>query len=267
MGNKIAGGAQLDTDKASPFLSQFAVFSDISIDEAKKLAENIFADDKDKEKDLTWSKYFHLLEAQLEVNRQRNDDCMRKFIHPATMNYVVTEKRKLKGKNLQFDQVSETNVKYTKNDYYTDDSASESSDIGGGYDEEKSVNKKDTNQVSKKLFTDDENTEVIHPAFIGNSWDSVENYERHKKSKIAERELRCRRAVEIARKFRTDAVDQMEKRIQIQQSQREKKMNDITNKFEKETNEIRLQYSRDSAGASNDLVSMMKVIYLHSNHT
>lgn len=257
MGNKVSSINQIDARSSSPVLRKYKLQADISIDEAAKIVEELHTGDENSNI-LTWNKYFSLLEKQLEVNRQKNEQCMRKFAHPSTLNYVAREKRPIRPKS--DNNIAEEIELYSRNDYYTDDSASEASTDHHTSLDGSAI--KIVNNKTRIIFRDDETTEIIHPAFLGNSWESVEEFETRRGAKIVDREERCRRAVEIARKFRTDAVEQLQKRIMIQRTQREKKMSDIASKFDKETNDLRTQFERDIVGANNDFIMMMKVCSL-----
>ena len=271
MGNQNSVSAnQESAGSISSTLTQFSVVSDIPIDQARQLCQDLLAQSESGE--LSWSFYFNLLQKQMDRNKKRNNDLIRKFVHPATLNYVVREKRKSTSESLS----SLTNLQkensvssYTKADYFTDDSASESSEPRA-FEEAKSTKSKETLGGDRQEFASDESSEIVHPAFIGNVWESFKTAEERKVLKRSEKEERCKRAVDIARKFRTDAVEQMEKRIGVQRSQREKKMHDMTTKFDREVAELQSQLMKDSIGASPDLLVMMQVsifIYLCLNYS
>lgn len=209
---------------------------------------------KASDNSLSWRLFYRTLETLSFDAKLNNEAILEKFAHPATMSYVLIRDKSLTtAKN---EVVGLTAQVSKKSDYFTDDSASESSEL---YDEDDNSSKLQQPIQNNNTSSGPYDANVLSPIFFGFKTENRKQFLEKKANVKKKVDERCRRAIENARKVRSDAVTLMEQRMEVQRVQREKKMATITEKFNKEVDGLRKEFDKDSMGATEDLKQLMTV--------
>lgn len=243
---KTMGSSLSNTESAD---LQYEFFNNLSVASAEHLISS-FGQSNDKF--VSWKVFYRNAESvQLNSTAEKTSLLLRTS-HPATYGFALVRQTK-KSFPDSFVDGPPPSSSSDEVDFYTDDSASQGS---MGSDDDISPLHHIREDVVAETYLD---SSTVNPIYFG--YEAVKMAEflikEDEDSRI--RSERCQRALINARKLRTDAVTQMEQRILVQRSQREKKMNDITVKYSAEIEQLKQQLEKETNGVPDEITRLLQV--------
>lgn len=247
------GQSQSSSASDFEFNGDYDFFRRLDLASAKKIINKWCEGKINGSQRLSWREYFTVLLLVQEELESDKDKYARKNWSPVCNGYAMVKKQ-----GTQVVEESNTAKEAEKSDIsdaHTDDEESEL------YSEEN--NHSERLELNPQIWSNEQEDSIIHhnyhPIFLGYSTESLEQREswlQDEKNKVQEREDR---AMERAISARSAALNQMEDQFRNQKQNREKKIEQIKNDYEKEQIKRRLEYEKSTKDLDVTLVGSIKV--------
>lgn len=247
MGN-TSSTSKVTTDEIEHISSSYAFFTKLSVE----TVSHFVTISKQKSGEvLLWREFFKTFELLHDEVANQTEILHRNTWHPSTHGYAMKKKRP-EGEDAFEEEGSDHSHLDSgqQDDYHTDDDRSSISSNDNS-DEERSLeehktSKNNTNSSRKPSSNREKAINHTNPHPVFANYHLITASDEHQR-KTSEKEMsrqKTIRAIETALKVRQTAVDQMQTRYEIQKKQREKKIIDITEKYDNEVSQLRGKFER-----------------------